>query len=280
VRAELVHRSQREVVLRHLALDPLANLSLLDMTERISRRSASGEVRPEVGAAWQGDRVVAVAGLRPSIVFDTLADAAAIEAFLPLVEAHGVGLVKSSGQTAGVLWRHLQRRAPRRPLLDRNEIAYWLHAGSAGTLGSAVPGARPALESDLESLVFAARESLREEGRPDPFVGDPHGMRRWVRSRMSRARVIEVEGRIVFVGYADVQRREGWLLQGVYTWPESRGRGIARAGVGALCREAFAEGADHVQLTVVEGNTAGVALYEGLGFESFARVRTIQFTDA
>jgi len=35
-----------------------------------------------------------------------------------------------------------------------------------------------------------------------------------------------------------------------------------------------------VQLTVVEGNTAGVALYEGLGFESFARVRTIQFTDA
>ena len=61
-------------------------------------------------------------------------------------------------------------------------------------------------------------------------------------------------GRVVFAGYADVQRPEGWLLQGVYTWPESRRRGYGSLGVSDLCREAFASGADHVQLSVVDGN--------------------------
>ena len=88
---------------------------------------------------------------------------------------------------------------------------------------------------------MAARESLREEGRPDPFEGDVRNFRRWVRGRLPRARVVDSDaGRIVFVGYADVQRRDGWLLQGVYTWPEARGRGYASRGVSALCREAFA----------------------------------------
>jgi len=280
VRADLVGRSDRAAVLRHLARDPLANLSLLDMTERLGRRPAPSELRPEVAATWHGDDVAAVAGLRPSVVFDSAADEAAIEALLPLVEAFGVGLVKSPERTAGALWAQLVRRSPRRPLLDRQETAYVLRGIAERTPATGSPAVRRARDSDLDLLVVAARESLRAEGRPDPFDGNPRGARRWVKGRLSRARVIEDRGRIVFVGYADVQRREGWLLQGVYTWPEARGRGIARAGVAALCREAFAAGANHVQLTVVEGNDPGVRLYEGLGFEPFERVRTILFTDA
>lgn len=275
-----MRRSERAAVLRHLAREPLANLSLLDMTERLGRRPAPGEVGPEVAATWHGERVTAVAGLRPSVVFDSAADDAAIEAMLPLVEAYGVGLVKSPERTAGVLWAHLLRRSPRRPLLDRQETAYVVRSIAEGMPAAGLPEIRRARDSDLDLLVVAARESLRAEGRPDPFDGNPRAARRWVKGRLSRARVIEDRGRIVFVGYADVQRREGWLLQGVYTWPEARGQGIARAGVAALCREAFAEGADHVQLTVVEGNDAGVRLYQGLGFEPFERVRTILFADA
>jgi predicted GNAT family acetyltransferase len=101
-----------------------------------------------------------------------------------------------------------------------------------------------------------------------------------VLGRAPRARVVECKGRIVFVGYADVQRPEGWLLQGIYTWPEARVRGFATVGVSDLCREAFAAGADHVQLAVVEGNAPGIRLYESLGFKPFGRLRTILFTDA
>ena len=42
--------------------------------------------------------------------------------------------------------------------------------------------------------------------------------------------------------------------------------------------KAFAAGADHVQLAVIDGNEAGRALYEGLGFKPFGKLRTILFT--
>ena len=45
----------------------------------------------------------------------------------------------------------------------------------------------------------------------------------------------------------------------------------------ALADEAFSAGADHLQLAVVDGNTAGMALYEGLGFSIFDELRTILF---
>jgi predicted GNAT family acetyltransferase len=75
-----------------------------------------------------------------------------------------------------------------------------------------------------------------------------------------------------------VRLREGHLLQGVYTWPAWRRRGIAAAGVASLCRAAFAAPAEHVQLSVVEGNAAASALYVRLGFEPHATLRTILFT--
>ena len=126
--------------------------------------------------------------------------------------------------------------------------------------------------------MVAARASLREEGRPDPFDGDPDGFRRWVRGRLHRAHVVEIDGRIGFVGYADVQRTDGWLIQGVYAWPELRRRGLAATGMTALVRQAERAGADHVQLAVIEGNEPAIALYESLGFVPFGRLRTILFS--
>jgi predicted GNAT family acetyltransferase len=44
-----------------------------------------------------------------------------------------------------------------------------------------------------------------------------------------------------------------------------------------ICQEAFESGADHVQLAVVNGNAAAERLYERLGFEPFAQLRTVLF---
>ena len=65
--------------------------------------------------------------------------------------------------------------------------------------------------------------------------------------------------------------------EGVFTWPDARRHGLAAAGVSELCRRAFLEGADHVQLAVVEGNEAAEGLYAGLGFRTYARLRTLLF---
>jgi predicted GNAT family acetyltransferase len=89
--------------------------------------------------------------------------------------------------------------------------------------------------------------------------------------------VIAVGGRVRFVGYADVRRPEGWLVQGVYTFPDARRRGLAAAGMSALVREAFGTDANHVQLAVVGGNSAAAGLYERLGFEPFGELRTVLF---
>ena len=82
---------------------------------------------------------------------------------------------------------------------------------------------------------------------------------------------------MVFVAYADVRRSEGWLIQGVYTMPENRRSGFAAIGMSAILDEAFSAGTDHVQLAVVDGNDAGLGLYNSLGFEATSELRTILF---
>jgi RimJ/RimL family protein N-acetyltransferase len=278
--ARLVRLSERGAVLAHLARRPEANLFLLDVSTRIGAPPPPGELRSEVAAAWRGDEVAGVAALRPSVVFDAGMGPEVIEALLPYLETLGVGLIKSAKPGVDHAWSELRKRGRRRALLDRCETAWALRSATARLREPGSARARPAVAQDLDALVIAARESLREEQRPDPFAGDVRGFRRWVRGRVPRARVVEHAGRVVFVGYADVQLPEGWLIQGVYTWPEFRRRGFAAVGVSELCREAFAAGASHVQLAVVEGNAAGEGLYAGLGFEPFGALRTILFAQA
>ena len=267
---------EREVALANLDRAPRLNLLLTDLVLRLGD-ARPGEPRSEVLAAWDGGALQGLVGLQPSVVLDAAADREVLDAFLPYLGGVGTGLVKSTEDVVGPLWDWLESRG-RRALLDRIENAYVLEPREAR-----LPAPDPTLvvrraePADLDALVEAARASLLEEGRPDPSPQDPHGFRRWVHGRSGRATIVERAGRIAFVGYADVQCERGWLLQGVYTWPELRRQGLARAGVGALCRSAFAAGADHVQLAVVDGNEAAEGLYEALGFKVHARLRTLLF---
>lgn len=278
--ARLVRPADRSAVVARLARSPERNLFLLDLADRLGLPPPAGELRSEAAAAWCDDEVVGVAALRPSVVLDAEAAPEAIDALLPYLDALGVGLIKSARAGVDHAWSALCRRGPRRAVLDRIETAYALRAAGSRLRAAAAPRVRPAQVGDLDALVVAARESLREEDRPDPFAGDLRSFRRWVKGRVARARVVECDGRVAFVAYADVQRPEGWLIQGVYTWPALRRRGFAAAGISDLCREAFAAGASHVQLAVVEGNVAARRLYAGLGFEPFDELRTILFAQA
>ncbi|MBW2715065.1 MAG: GNAT family N-acetyltransferase [Deltaproteobacteria bacterium] len=279
VESRLVELADRETALDFLSRDSVANLFLLDLVARLGSPPAPGENRTKIVGAWRGDELVGVAGLHPTVILDANVGKEAVEAFIPYMERIRVGLVKSAIPAVDLLWEEFSARSSRRVIVDRIEIAYALYECDSKPVESvADESARRAAKSDLKDLVVAALESLREEGRPDPFGGDTSGFRRWVRGRVARARVVECEGRIAMVGYADVQREEGWLLQGIYTWPDCRQRGLASFGVSELCREAFAAGAGHVQLAVVEGNAAAQRLYEGLGFKPFAKLRTILFT--
>jgi RimJ/RimL family protein N-acetyltransferase len=277
VEARRIGRESRAAALSFLARDPLANLFLLDLAMRIGAPPAPGEARTEMIGAFRGGEIVAVAALRPTVAV-TAAPSEVLAAFLPYLEPLGLGLVKSAADAVDALWQHLGRGLKRRVLLDRLETAYAVRESEARLVDvRSHERVRAAELRDLEPLVLAARESLREEDRPDPFAGDVRSFRRWVRGRVPRARVVESGGRIACVGYADVRLREGWLIQGVYCWPEVRRQRFASTGVSDLCCQAFAAGADHVQLAVVDGNEAARRLYEGLGFKPFGKLRTILF---
>jgi ribosomal protein S18 acetylase RimI-like enzyme len=279
LRAHLLSARDRGAALQYLDRHRRENLLLAELVAGVGRSAAPSELPPQVIAVWRGREIAGIASLRPSMVLDHDLDEEGLEACLPLLGGAETGLIKSGRCGVARLWQHLASRG-RKAMIDRGETAWGIAAEALDTPRPALPeGARwrRANDADLDDLVFAARASLREEDRPDPFDGDPVGFRRWVRGRLSRARLVDVGGRPVFVGYADVRRPEGWLIQGVYTWREHRRRGFARAGMAALVGEAFDSGAEHVQLAVVDGNEPAIGLYSGLGFEPFCELRTILF---
>ncbi|HVP28681.1 MAG TPA: GNAT family N-acetyltransferase [Myxococcota bacterium] len=269
-------RSAARALLRR---DAGANLLLLDLIDHLGEAPPPAEPPPVLVGLWRRRELAGVGALRPCVVLSEGIDPACLAVFAPLLEPLGTGLVKTAEGAGAVVARALADLG-RHIVVDRHErVLARPCARRGGALPDPAAGARvrPARRDDHPALVEAARASLREEGRPDPFGVDPEGFRRWVAGRMERATVVEEDGRVAFVAYADVRRPEGWLLQGVYTWPEYRRRGLARIGVGALCRSAADAGADHVQLTVVEGNVAAEGLYAGLGFAPVGRVRTLLF---
>lgn len=278
LRVRPLRERDREAALAYLDRSPLLNLVLADLVLRMGEPSPGPGPAPEVLGAWRGRELAGVAGLAPSVVFDAAAEREALEAFFPYLVRVGSGLVKSTEEVVGPLhaWLASERR---RVLLDRIEIGFALEPEAARLRPPAAgQDVRSASALDLDALVEAARQSLLEENRPDPTESDAVGFRRWVRGRVRRAVVIEQDATLGFVGYADVQCPRGWLLQGVFTWPAQRRRGLAAAGVSELCRRAFASGGSHVQLAVIEGNEPAERLYEGLGFRRFARLRTLLFS--
>lgn len=276
LRVRALRERDRKEALRYLERAPLLNLTLSDLVARLGE--AGNRDRTEVLGAWRGSELAGVAGLSPSVMFDASAERDVLKAFFPHLVRVGSGLVKSTEEVVAPLGEWLAAQG-RPVLLDRIEIGFSLKAEDAKLETPSGPlEARDATLSDLDALVEAARQSLLEEKRPDPSRNDPAGFRRWVRGRLGRAVVVERDGQLGFVGYADVKSPRGWLLQGVFTWPAFRRSGLAALGVSELCRRAFAEGTGHVQLAVIEGNEPAERLYESLGFRRFARLRTLLFS--
>jgi predicted GNAT family acetyltransferase len=262
--------------LARLRCDSRANLLLIDFVRALTESAGDGDGIQIIGA-WRAGVLAGMASLRPTLALQGSMDSETLTSLGPSSDRVQSGLVQSAKPLVDAVWPRLQRRG-RQALLDRSEIAYSLDVSQPLPFEpTGDVGVRRANQKDLAALVTAARASLREENRPDPFLGDPSGFRRWVRGRISRARVVEHDGEVVFVAYADVRRSDGWLIQGVYTWPQARRAGYASLGLAALAREAAAAGADHVQLAVVDGNDAAIRLYEGLGFRAFSVLRTILF---
>ncbi len=263
------------------------DLVLYDMCHRLAREDAASEKALSLVGAWRERENLGLLALRPVVTLSCWSsETTVLEQFIPSLGTLRSALLKAPMEEAVPLWELLLAMGFHSDL-EREEVSYCLvqekyasmrRTSEAYHSVAGEPCLHSAVEADLEALIWASRASLQEEGRPDTYKEDPTGFRNWVRERMPFARVLRIDGEVIFTVWADVALPQGWLVQGVYTWPEARRHGFARRGMAMLCDEAFSQGASHVQLSVVTGNRAAEDLYSELGFAPSQRLQTVLFS--
>lgn len=166
----------------------------------------------------------------------------------------------------------LARRATGRPLVHRDQVYY----GCAPQVAS--PGGdgdvRPAEAGDRERLMQATLELNRADLRVDPQRVDRRWLREMVETRI-RDGSTWVRGPVgAFDCKLDIGSRgpAGVVLEGVFTFPEARGRGRARDLVAAAIARATEP---LVCLHVDVANAPARAAYAAAGLRELARCRLL-----
>lgn len=208
------------------------------------------------------------------------------------------GTLSLVGERSAVnaMWERLRRRAPTVRLVREEQPFYVIGrgAGDGDTRGSSALAHRPAggaafelgpglglrlaRGDDLDLLVHACADMLREEILDDPCSRDPVGFRAQV-WRMIRERsiyVLEAERCVVFKAHANVRTPGAVQVSGVYTLPDQRGKGYATAAMAAVVRELLRHHL-RVCLYVNRGNVAAIRTYEAAGFRRTGTFKSIFF---
>lgn len=165
------------------------------------------------------------------------------------------------------LWRHIERRGARARII-RDQIAYvTTRERFRGHEASQEIALRPAGQADLDIVVDASAAMALEESKDDPARRNPGLFRSRIsdRIRLERDFILVEEGRLVFKITVAACCPLGGYLEGVYTIPSARGRGLGRAGT-AWATRWILERAPTATLLVNTDNHAARRMYENLGF--------------
>jgi hypothetical protein len=203
----------------------------------------------------------------------------AIAAFADLVSAEPRGcssIVGASDAVLGLwgrlapLWGPARDVRPTQPLL----------AASTPPSIAGDPGVRLVRPDEVDLLFPAAVAMYTEEVGVSPTVdGGERSYREriadLVRARRAYAKI--VNGRVVFKAELAVVTRHTAQIQGVWTAPEWRGRGLATAGMVTVMRDALRRVAPSVSLYVNDYNTAARRVYDRCGFRQVGTFATVLF---
>lgn len=140
---------------------------------------------------------------------------------------------------------------------------------------------RRARMPDLDVVVEMSERMLLEDfGLAEGSLsreGIRESMRRKIQDGVTW--LVEEDGRAVFKVDVSAQYAGGAQIEGVFTRPEHRGRGIARRAVAAVCAELLAT-SGFVSLHVARGNAAARRAYEAAGFRPAAEFRLVLLATA
>jgi predicted GNAT family acetyltransferase len=194
---------------------------------------------------------------------------------------NGTQSVVGERSAVSALWDMLRRRAPAPRLIREEQPFYVMERSALLTSESSKTGGvrlRLAAGEDLDILVRACADMLREEILDDPYSRDPAAFRTqvWRLVQENAIFVGEAGGRIVFKAHANVRTPLAAQISGVYTLPEHRSRGYATVGMAALAERLLTE---HpvLCLYVNRDNDAAIRTYEAVGFRRTGTFKSIFF---
>ena len=161
----------------------------------------------------------------------------------------------------------------RRMHLNRLQDFYVVRAGDLTS--NRIP-VRRAVAADLESVVEMSERMLLEDFGLGEGSLSRDGIRESMRRKIQDGQtwLVEQDGGPVFKVDVSAQYAGGSQIEGVFTRPEHRGRGIAQRGVASVCSELL-ETSEFVSLHVARGNAPARRCYEAAGFRPSGEFRLV-----
>lgn len=272
--------------------DPITNVVPLAHVETAARsgiiptglwavRSAGVTGRTLVGVVWCGANLTAVLDTDQDEEDDVRAELAAAM----IARLHRPAAIVGESSLTLDLWGRIEPWwGPARQVRE-HQVSMQMSSNppSIEAAGLDVAGLRRATVADYDALLPAAVHMFKGEVGYDPMV---HGREAYedrlihlVRQGRSYVQYGIVEGKSVIVFKAEVGIVGGRVaqVQGVWTHPAVRGRGLGTASMAALVRQVRADHAPTVSLYVNDFNEAALRTYQAVGFERVGEFATVMF---
>lgn len=209
------------------------------------------------------------------ILVPVLPDGAGIEALVELGRRHArlIRVVVGERWLVEHVW---SRWTPMgfESRLDRDQIAYSVTREAFVPAGQELP-IRIAGLGDLDAIVESSAAMAREEARDDPQRRNPSVFRARIRERLLRGRdLVHVErSQLAFKANVSALSHIGGQVEGIYTHPSARNRGLGTRGTSAVTRWIL-DRAPRACLLVNDDNAGARRLYRRLGYREIFESRT------
>jgi GNAT superfamily N-acetyltransferase len=172
------------------------------------------------------------------------------------------------------LWSRLKKNGME-ARMQRDQLGYVVRRGE-------FTPSEPALSLDvaamphLDQVVTASAAMAREEAQDDPQARNPELFRTRIAERLQRGRdFVHLEGgNLVFKTNVASLSPLGGQIEGIYTVPSQRRRGIGKRGTAAVTTWVL-ERAQTAALLVNDDNHPARAIYEALSYKPVLESRTI-----